>query len=125
MRSRSCVFRSPARTRRRTDKNKWTYPNATGRPPAPQELRELLRRPQPGTSRSPPPRQDLPRSRDWRPVPINPPAIRCINEQLGRTTPWGTAELDAQLAVMDRDVDDQYAGCILSAKAKTLLGRDR
>ena len=88
--------------RRRTDKNRWTCPNATGRPPAPQELGELLRRPQPGTSRSPPRRGDLPRSRDWRPVPINRPAIRGINEQLGQTTPWWTAEPDAQLAVMGR-----------------------
>jgi putative transposase len=29
---------------RRLIKNKWTYPNATGRPPAPEEVRELVRR---------------------------------------------------------------------------------
>src|ERR1019366_5940863 len=30
--------------RRRIVKNKWTYPNATGRPPVPEEIRELVRR---------------------------------------------------------------------------------
>ena len=29
---------------RRIVKNKWTYPNATGRPPVPEEIRELVRR---------------------------------------------------------------------------------
>src|SRR5271165_1752386 len=29
---------------RRLIKNKWTYPNATGRPPVPEEVRELVRR---------------------------------------------------------------------------------
>jgi putative transposase len=29
---------------RRLIKNKWTYPNATGRPPVPEEIRELVRR---------------------------------------------------------------------------------
>jgi putative transposase len=29
---------------RRIVKNKWTYPNATGRPPVPKEIRELVRR---------------------------------------------------------------------------------
>jgi putative transposase len=29
---------------RRLIKNKWTYPNATGRPPVPEEVRELIRR---------------------------------------------------------------------------------
>ncbi len=29
---------------RRIIKNKWTYPNATGRPPVPEEIRELVRR---------------------------------------------------------------------------------
>jgi hypothetical protein len=29
---------------RRIAKNKWTYPNATGRPPVPEEIRELVRR---------------------------------------------------------------------------------
>ncbi len=29
---------------RRLIKNKWTYPNTTGRPPIPQEIRELVRR---------------------------------------------------------------------------------
>ena len=29
---------------RRIAKNKWTYPNAAGRPPVPEEIRELLRR---------------------------------------------------------------------------------
>jgi hypothetical protein len=29
---------------RRLIKNKWTYPNTTGRPPVPEELRELVRR---------------------------------------------------------------------------------
>src|SRR6202451_2788000 len=28
---------------RRLIKNKWTYPNTTGRPPVPEELRELVR----------------------------------------------------------------------------------
>jgi putative transposase len=28
--------------RRRLIKNKWTYPNITGRPPIPQEIRELV-----------------------------------------------------------------------------------
>ena len=28
---------------RRIVKNKWTYPNATGRPPVPEEIRELVR----------------------------------------------------------------------------------
>ena len=29
---------------RRLIKNKWTYPNTTGRPPVPEEIRELVRR---------------------------------------------------------------------------------
>ena len=29
---------------RRIAKNKWTYPNAAGRPPVPEEIRELVRR---------------------------------------------------------------------------------
>ena len=29
---------------RRLVKNKWTYPNATGRPPVPEEIRQLVRR---------------------------------------------------------------------------------
>jgi putative transposase len=29
---------------RRIVKNKWTYPNATGRPPVPEEIRQLVRR---------------------------------------------------------------------------------
>jgi hypothetical protein len=29
---------------RRLVKNRWTYPNATGRPPVPEEIRELVRR---------------------------------------------------------------------------------
>ena len=29
---------------RRIVKNEWTYPNATGRPPVPEEIRELVRR---------------------------------------------------------------------------------
>jgi putative transposase len=29
---------------RRIVKNKWTYPNARGRPPVPEEIRELVRR---------------------------------------------------------------------------------
>src|SRR6266700_8319193 len=29
---------------RRLIKNKWTYPNATGRPPVPEEIRQLVRR---------------------------------------------------------------------------------
>ena len=29
---------------RRLIKNKWTYPGATGRPPVPEEVRELVRR---------------------------------------------------------------------------------
>src|SRR5258706_3848842 len=29
---------------RRIVKNKWTYPNTTGRPPIPEEMRELVRR---------------------------------------------------------------------------------
>ena len=29
---------------RRMARNKWTYPNTTGRPPVPEEIRELVRR---------------------------------------------------------------------------------
>jgi len=29
---------------RRPIKNKWTYPSSTGRPPVPEEIRELVRR---------------------------------------------------------------------------------
>jgi putative transposase len=30
---------------RRLIKNKWTYPNATGRPPVPEEIRQLVQQP--------------------------------------------------------------------------------